>query len=399
MRCSTSIALFSTLASLAVAERRVKAPAALSSLDTSLSSPSHQRRSLANPSHAHGRRSSMSSSAGTSLKKKKKRSCRRRSSDGSKEAAVNLASTSTKTKTKTPTVLSPYTLTQHSVGGSSTFFDDWDFFTLPDPTHGAVEYVSSETAWQNGLVETGTNSTLLRVDSWSKLAYGENRQSVRITSREKVRFGSVVVIDVENMPFGPTVWPAFWTVGENWPEGGEIDIIEGVHDQPQNQATLHTGAGCTLKSPMQAVSSILETDCNAYINGNIGCGTLDPSTKSFGSALNKAGGGTFAMTWDEDGVAVYFFPRGTAPSDLTSDSPFPSTWGEPRARWDASTCDPQKYLGDQTIVINITVGGDWAGATYNTVGGYVGDWKAAVMDPETYKDAEWEINYVKIFQK
>ncbi|GAA5835550.1 hypothetical protein JCM11251_002961 [Rhodosporidiobolus azoricus] len=388
MHCVQVISL-AISATLVVAERLDKAPAVLSSLDSS---------SLSARDHVHfARAHTLPSSLGVSDIKKKKRSCRRRTAE-EKAAAVNLASTKN-SETKSKTVFSPYTLTQHSIGGSSTFFDAWDFFSLPDPTHGAVEYVSAETAWANGLVESSAsgNSTILRVDSWSKLGYGENRQSVRITSKEKVKFGSVVVIDVDSMPFGPTVWPAFWTVGDNWPEGGEIDIIEGVHDQAANQATLHTGAGCTLKSPVDALGSVLETDCNAYVNGNIGCGIQDPSDKSFGSALNKAGGGTFAMTWNEDGVAVYFFPRGTAPSDLTSDSPTPSTWGKPRARWAASTCDPRKFLRDQTAVINITIGGDWAGSTYNQAG-YQGDWKAAVMDPKTYKDAQWEINYVKVFQ-
>jgi hypothetical protein len=41
---------------------------------------------------------------------------------------------------------------------------------------------------------------------------------------------------------------AFWTNGPNWPNGGEIDILEGVNDYTNNQATVHTSAGCTLAS-------------------------------------------------------------------------------------------------------------------------------------------------------
>ena len=66
----------------------------------------------------------------------------------------------------------------------------------------------------------------------------------------------------------PGVWPAFWTLGRDaqWPtvcahftvlnylpesefEAGEIDIIEGVHDNVHNQVTWHTLPGCNLETP------------------------------------------------------------------------------------------------------------------------------------------------------
>jgi len=124
-----------------------------------------------------------------------------------------------------------YSLAQASMGGYS-FFDNWDFFNYPDPTHGAVNYNSREDSWQNGLVyvpSPARDTTIMRVDSWSNLPYGKLRNSVRISSKQKVDIGSIVIADIKNIPYGPSVWPAFWMVGDNWPYGGEIDIIEGVH--------------------------------------------------------------------------------------------------------------------------------------------------------------------------
>ncbi|GAA5942461.1 hypothetical protein JCM10213_004783 [Rhodosporidiobolus nylandii] len=381
-----------THAGKAVTRRRDNTFAATSATLQSRGSghrPAHAKRkkkrssSLSPQKPRTPRRAPSSHTASIPKKKKKKKSCRRRSA-----AVAN------------PKSSSAYSLVQHSAGGYN-FFDNWDFFTHTDPTHGAVSYVDGDTAWKNGLVYVpggAQNSTVLRVDSWSNLTYGENRQSVRITSKEKVKFGSMVVIDLERIPYGPTVWPALWTVGDNWPLGGEIDIVEGVHDSKQNQMTLHTAPGCMLASPLQAVGSVLTTNCDAYVASNTGCGIQDPSTSSFGSAFNAQGGGIYVMNWDEEGIAVYFFPRGSIPSDLTSESPDPSSWGPPRARWDASTCSPSQFFGDQTIVINITIGGDWAGSTYNAAG-YAGDWRAAVMNPANYAGAAFEVNYVKVFKK
>lgn len=56
------------------------------------------------------------------------------------------------------------------------------------------------------------------------------------------------------------------------------------------------------------------------------------------------------MKWDEDGIAVYFFPRGDIPDDIEASTPQPNTWGRPDARWPASTCDPFKFFYDNMSV-------------------------------------------------
>jgi hypothetical protein len=53
--------------------------------------------------------------------------------------------------------------------------------------------------------------------------------------------------DIKHMPQGCATWPAAWETGEsNWPNLGEVDIIEGVNDNAPNAATLHTSSGCTM---------------------------------------------------------------------------------------------------------------------------------------------------------
>lgn len=69
----------------------------------------------------------------------------------------------------------------------------------------------------------------MRVDSSNFVdPTARGRDSVRITSNDA--FGEVVIVlDLTHMPEGCGTWPAFWTLSRKgpWPNGGEIDIIEG----------------------------------------------------------------------------------------------------------------------------------------------------------------------------
>jgi len=51
--------------------------------------------------------------------------------------------------------------------------------------------------------------------------------------------------------------------------------------------------------------------------------------------------------------------RKDIPADIEAGKPDPSKWGIPRARFDATSCDMTKYFASQSIVFDITLGGDW----------------------------------------
>lgn len=127
--------------------------------------------------------------------------------DSKSQASIIPRTTSSKPPAPTPT--SPYALTRSHQGAS--FFDGWDFFTWPDPTHGQVNFLDKGQAYDKGLVSTTeSGSTILKVDDWSWLGAGQNRDSVRITSKEQFKEGTMIVMDAAKMPHGPGVWPAFW---------------------------------------------------------------------------------------------------------------------------------------------------------------------------------------------
>ena len=54
---------------------------------------------------------------------------------------------------------------------------------------------------------------------------------MRITTTKKYN-GGLFIADFKRMPFGCSLWPAYWSYGtDSWPANGEVDILEGVNDQ------------------------------------------------------------------------------------------------------------------------------------------------------------------------
>ena len=308
-----------------------------------------------------------------------------------------------------------YELTHQHTG--DTFFEGFQFYTETDPTGGCVKYVDRRTAL-NELISfptTQAGETQVRwgVDakhyalpaSWG----GVNRDSVRLHSKAHYTVGKdlptkalLVLIDVEHVPTGASVWPAFWTtyVGQNhlsttpiWPVYGEIDIIEGFNFDTAALSTLHTtGPTWSTSHTQQATSetrricSMVDVDrssfpetgtpqgnhnCDVQSNGNQGCSVQGPPD-SLGKEFNQRKGGVFAMEWSALGekphIAMWFFPRGTFPQNHSHDAwttPDPSQWGAPYANFPlvGEHCDPSKFQ-KQSLVFDTTLCGQGQGKRF-----------------------------------
>ena len=124
--------------------------------------------------------------------------------------------------------------------------------------------------------------------------------------------------DVRHMPQGCGTWPAIWEAGlDNWPDEGEVDILEGVNDVSPNRFTLHTTPGCTMPASRDQTGRTLLTDCNAFVNDNAGCGVADSRGNSYGPSFNQNNGGWFAMERTDSFIKVWFWPRnGSPPSEV-----------------------------------------------------------------------------------
>lgn len=62
-----------------------------------------------------------------------------------------------------------------------------------------------------------------------------------------------------------------------------------------------------------------------------------------------------SVKWDTSGIAIYFFPRGSEPADITAEKPEPDSWGAAMARWPAASCDPFKFFKDHRAIFDTTL--------------------------------------------
>jgi hypothetical protein len=272
--------------------------------------------------------------------------------------------------------------------------NDFNYFTGPDPTHGYVYYASKSEAFSWNYVQAVGDKAYVRSDS-SAVSSGSGRGSVRLSSPITFTKG-LVLFDVVHMPFGAGTWPAFWTTQEtNWPAGGEIDIIEGVNTNNYNTMTLHTSPGCTVPTNKDNETGIPgRGDCT----GHQGCSITDYDTWSYGTLFNANQGGVWAMQWEDSGIYIWLWARGSVPSDVLNGTPNPAGWGIPRARFTFNQgCVGSSHFYNHKIIIDNTFCGDWAGTVYP--GGMQACINFVQKNPGAFTEAYWLINYIKFYQQ
>ena len=146
----------------------------------------------------------------------------------------------------------PYKLLECQEGES--FFKHYDFWDGPDSlgSDGYNTYVGKARARELGLVnvtqhhDDDEDDTASYVYLTSKATAEGPRESIRLEGKRRFDRG-LFVLDLAHMPAGCGVWPAFWLTDEaNWPDNGEIDIVEGVNQQSVVKTALHTSESCSM---------------------------------------------------------------------------------------------------------------------------------------------------------
>lgn len=248
-----------------------------------------------------------------------------------------------------------------------------------------------------------STSAILRVDTSvtnsSTPDASTGRFSVRLTS--KVQYASgLFLFDVLHTPTGCATWPALWLSDpSNWPEHGEIDIMEAVNvvSSTKNQMTLHTSSGCKMDSKRKETGSVLKQNCGPN-TANDGCG-VQGATGSFGDSFNSAGGGVMAMELRDAGIRMWQFARNAIPTNVYSGQPDPSLWGEAAGDFPNTNCDIGNHFKNQSIIVNIDLCGDWAGETSIYDESCPGTCTSYVANNATaFKNSYWEFGNFSIYQ-
>jgi hypothetical protein len=214
-------------------------------------------------------------------------------------------------------------------------------------------------ALSNGLITTSQNAAIFGADSSNSIHDGSGRASVRIESKKSYTHG-LIVADIEHMPGSLCgVWPAFWTLGSgDWPTNGEIDIIEGVNLNAVNEFSMHTTDDCKMSNASET-GTFLTGNC-AVSNSTTGCTVMASGNNTYGNNFNQNNGGVYAMQWTSSFIKMWFFPRGSIPSDISSGSPDPHSWSLPQVNFQGP-CDIDSHFKEHRIIFDLTFCGDWAG--------------------------------------
>ncbi|EIW71075.1 hypothetical protein M231_03526 [Tremella mesenterica] len=279
--------------------------------------------------------------------------------------------------------------------------------TYDNTTNGDVFWA---TAANTSLIYvTSAGTVVLKVDNTTVVPYNEKRYTPKLLSKTQYAAGTVFVMDLIHMPYGCSVWPALWTQGNDWPKGGEIDIMEGINQQTTNQIALHTNTStCTQSSSTSFSGTAGWNDCSIETNNDSGCIVNDTRTDSYGAAFAQAGGGVFIAEFSDDAISVWFLTRSDVPSNLSvsSNSIDTSTLGEAAAIYSSSTCSISNNFSPQTLTIDITLCGAWAGLasvleqTCPPLSGTATCYTTYVINQDpgtTYANAYFEFNYINIF--
>ena len=101
-----------------------------------------------------------------------------------------------------------------------------------------------------------------------------------------------------HVPYGCSVWPAFWAKGPTWPDDGEIDIVEAINLMDHNQYALHTTRGCMHDTNITQLG---------HDTGALDCGkgsgcVVAEQPASYGAGFAAQGGGVFATQFDVSGI-------------------------------------------------------------------------------------------------
>jgi len=255
------------------------------------------------------------------------------------------------------TLLAGCAQAQAPAGYHLVWSDEFDHGAQPDPGKWRYDTWRNKDGWwnneaqyysanrlENARIEDGHLVIEVRREDLSNLPDfgGQKYSSARLITDGKAEW-TYGFFDIRaKLPCNRGGWPAIWLMGQNWPKGGEIDIMEQLGFDPATvYGTAHTPWSVAHNTPSGAEAKISEP-CTAFHN--------------------------YQVEWTPD--AVIFLLDGKAYHTYRKpENPTPETW----------PFDRPEYL-----LLNVAVGGGWAG-------------QKGIDDAAL--PAHMEVDYVRVYQK
>ena len=114
--------------------------------------------------------------------------------------------------------------------------------------------------------------------------------------------------------------------------------------------------------------TLIGSKCTSSAGADSGCGFRDLDPRSYGKNFNNGKGGVFVVQWDDEEIAMWRFFRDSIPADITAKKPEPnsdrSKWGNPVAKFSSISCDLKSHFYDQSLILDISLCGDYGNPTY-----------------------------------
>ncbi|PNP53077.1 hypothetical protein THARTR1_06287 [Trichoderma harzianum] len=251
----------------------------------------------------------------------------------------------------------------------TNFFSKFNFNDGADSNSGFVVYQNQANAQAQGLAKiTSNNEVYLGVDTKTVLKGSgfPGRNSIRLESKASYKHG-LIVARFSHLPTNKCgSWPSFWTLGDSWPNDGEIDVYEGWNNIVQNQPAFHVGdtktfGQCILENASQT-ASVATSNCDNTFQSppsqylNQGCTANDNK-----GPWASSSGGTYAIEWTSDYIKLYNWARGAEPANLASSNPDTATWGTPAVNLQGSNCNIDRHFNAQRLILDIDFCGNPVG--------------------------------------
>ncbi len=206
---------------------------------------------------------------------------------------------------QTAQTIRPDTVPAPPSGWSTQFSDDFNGSSGSGPSSSWMYDTGAGSSFGTGEIETMTNSSSnVHLDGNGDLditALGSNQSwtsgriqttSANVSAPSGGELEVTASIEQPNASNGLGYWPAFWMLGPGqWPENGEIDIMEDVNELSELSGTIHCGTdpGGPCNEP------------DGIGSGLVGCGGCQTGYHTYTMILNRTNTSNESITFYLDG--------------------------------------------------------------------------------------------------